>query len=215
MLHTNPGSDKARGHLGSSLQRKAETVIFVHRNGECSVVEPQFCRNEPFERFAFNISEEGIPEICDMPQSESLSINERIVNILDTEYGGVVERATLSKKVVEVLGVNIAVAKMRIKRLLDKGTLIFDGNLVRTTSNKVTSEQSVPHVTPVTPVTPVTTVAPAVPAAPAAPAVPAVPAATYGNATRISNGELNLAIEPAKPQYIGHYDYDEYEDCPF
>ena len=209
VLHTNPGSDKARGHLGSSLQRKAETVIYVHRNGECSVVEPQFCRNEPFERFAFNISEEGIPEICDMPQSESLSINERIVDILDTEYGGVVERATLSKKIVEVLGVNIAVAKMRIKRLLDKGTLIFDGNLVRTTSNKVTSEQSVPHVTPVTPVTPVTTVAPAVPA------VPAVPAAAYGNATRISNGELNLAIEPAKPQYIGHYDYDEYEDCPF
>ena len=209
VLHTNPGSDKARGHLGSSLQRKAETVIYVHRNGECSVVEPQFCRNEPFERFAFNISEEGIPEICDIPQSESLSINERIVDILDTEYGGVVERATLSKKVVEVLGVNIAVAKMRIKRLLDKGTLIFDGNLVRTTSNKVTSEQSVPSVTLVTPVTPVTTVTPVTPAAPAA------PAAAYGNATRISNGELNLAIEPAKPQYIGHYDYDEYEDCPF
>ncbi|MBR4843795.1 MAG: AAA family ATPase [Alistipes sp.] len=204
VLHTNPGSDKARGHLGSSLQRKAETVIYVHRNGECSVVEPQFCRNEPFERFAFNISEEGIPEICDIPQSESLSINERIVDILDTEYGGVVERATLSKKVVEVLGVNIAVAKMRIKRLLDKGTLIFDGNLVRSTSNKVTSQQSVPCVTPVTSVTPVTTVAPAAPAA-----------AAYGNATRISNGELNLAIEPAKPQYIGHYDYDEYEDCPF
>ncbi|MBR4029001.1 MAG: hypothetical protein IKJ08_05405, partial [Alistipes sp.] len=39
VLHTNPGSDKARGHLGSSLQRKAETVIYVHRNGECSVVE--------------------------------------------------------------------------------------------------------------------------------------------------------------------------------
>ena len=215
VLHTNPGSDKARGHLGSSLQRKAETVIYVHRNGECSVVEPQFCRNEPFERFAFNISEEGIPEICDIPQSESLSINERIVDILDTEYGGVVERATLSKKVVEVLGVNIAVAKMRIKRLLDKGTLIFDGNLVRTTSNKVTSEQSVPHVTPVTPVTSVTPVTTVAPAAPAAPAAPVAPAAAYGNATRISNGELNLAIEPAKPQYIGHYDYDEYEDCPF
>ena len=212
VLHTNPGSDKARGHLGSSLQRKAETVIYVHRNGECSVVEPQFCRNEPFERFAFNISEEGIPEICDIPQSESLSINERIVDILDTEYGGVVERATLSKKVVEVLGVNIAVAKMRIKRLLDKGTLIFDGNLVRTTSNKVTSQQSVPHVTPVTPVTSVTTVTPVTTVATVA---SVAPVAAYGNATRISNGELNLAIEPAKPQYIGHYDYDEYEDCPF
>ena len=40
VLHTNPGSDKARGHLGSSLQRKAETVLFVHRVGDISVVEP-------------------------------------------------------------------------------------------------------------------------------------------------------------------------------
>ena len=138
VLHTNPGSDKARGHLGSSLQRKAETVIFVHRNGECSVVEPQFCRNEPFERFAFNISEEGIPQLCDIPQSEGFGINDRIVDILNTEYGGVVERVTLNKKIVEVLGLNIATAKMRIRRLIDKGLLEADNNFVRIASNKVT-----------------------------------------------------------------------------
>ncbi len=138
VLHTNPGSDKARGHLGSSLQRKAETVIFVHRNGECSVVEPQFCRNEPFERFAFNISEEGIPQLCDIPQSEGFGINDRIVDILNTEYGGVVERVTLNKKIVEVLGLNIATAKMRIRRLIDKGLLEADNNFIRIASNKVT-----------------------------------------------------------------------------
>ena len=138
VLHTNPGSDKARGHLGSSLQRKAETVIFVHRNGECSVVEPQFCRNEPFERFAFNISEEGIPQLCDIPKSEGFGINDRIVDILNTEYGGVVERVTLNKKIVEVLGLNIASAKMRIRRLIDKGLLEADNNFVRIASNKVT-----------------------------------------------------------------------------
>ena len=38
VLHTNPGSDKARGHLGSSLQRKAKgeqlhncTTAHTHR----------------------------------------------------------------------------------------------------------------------------------------------------------------------------------------
>jgi hypothetical protein len=131
VLHTNPGSDKARGHLGSSLQRKAETVIFVHRNGECSVVEPQFCRNEPFERFAFAVSEEGIPEICEVPQSENLGINDRIVDILNSEYGGSVERTTLRNKIMEVLSLNRTTALMRIKRLCFSGRLVEDGNLIK------------------------------------------------------------------------------------
>lgn len=206
VLHTNPGSDKARGHLGSSLQRKAETVIYVHRNGDCSVVEPQFCRNEPFERFAFCISEEGIPEICDMPQSESFNINERIIDILNTEYGGVVERTTLRNKVIEVLGLNAAVAKMRVRRLIDKGILSLEGNLVRLARNKGTSEQGVPRVPHVTDV-------PNVPDVPPVPDVPRVTACS--STTQVTNGELDLAIEPARPQYIGHYDYDEYEECPF
>jgi hypothetical protein len=158
VLHTNPGSDKARGHLGSSLQRKAETVIFVHRNGECSVVEPQFCRNEPFERFAFAVNEEGIPEVCDIPQSGEIDINSRIVDILATEYGGVIERVTLWKKLVEALGLNGPTAKMRVKRLIDKGLLAADGNLVRIPSNKVTEKQGVPPCYSVTDVTNVTDV---------------------------------------------------------
>ena len=150
VLHTNPGSDKARGHLGSALQRKAETVIFVHRNGESSVVEPQFCRNEPFERFAFRVSEEGIPEICDIPQSESLDINDRIVDILNTEYGGAVERSTLRAKVIERLSLNSDTARMRIKRLENRGLIIADGTLVRSATyeqtNKRTNEQGVTPV---------------------------------------------------------------------
>ena len=134
VLHTNPGSDKARGHLGSALQRKAESVIYVHRNGECSVVEPQFCRNEPFARFAFNVSEEGIPQLCDIPQSESLDINGRIVEILDTEYGGSIERSTLTNKIMTLLNLNNNVARMRINRLINKGVLIADNTYIRSTN---------------------------------------------------------------------------------
>ena len=149
VLHTNPGSDKARGHLGSSLQRKAETVIYVHRNGECSVVEPQFCRNEPFERFAFRVNEEGIPEICEVPHSEGFSTNDRIIEILNTEYGGAVERTTLRNKIIEALGLNADSAKMRIRRLIEKDHLITDRDLICTPENKGTKEQKnrgVPHV---------------------------------------------------------------------
>ena len=59
VLHTNPGTDKARGHTGSALQRKAETVLYVRKVGDVSVVEPQFCRNEPFERFAFKVNDQA------------------------------------------------------------------------------------------------------------------------------------------------------------
>ena len=200
VLHTNPGSDKARGHLGSALQRKAESVIYVHRNGECSVVEPQFCRNEPFERFAFHVSEEGIPEICDIPQSESLSVNDRIIDILNSEYGGAVERVTLRNKIVEVLGLNADTAKMRIKRLIDRGILSVDGNLVRTPGNKGTTEQGVPPV----PNVPDVPFVPDVPNVPNVPDVPDVPRVA-------EQATLALDCPPPQPQYYGHYD----EDCPF
>lgn len=67
VLHTNPGGDKARGHLGSSLLRKSETVMLVKASGSVSVVTPQYCRNEPFAKFAFAIDDRGIPELCGVP----------------------------------------------------------------------------------------------------------------------------------------------------
>lgn len=128
VLHTNPGSDKARGHLGSSLQRKAETVIYVHRVGETSVVEPQFCRNEPFERFAFRIDENGIPELCDIPAATE-STNP-VIALLTELYGGAVERTVLSNKLVERLGLKPSTASMRIKRMIDSGELTLRNGVV-------------------------------------------------------------------------------------
>ena len=139
VLHTNPGSDKARGHLGSSLQRKAETVLFVHRVGETSVVEPQFCRNEPFERFAFNINEEGIPEVCELPMAEGSVERHPAVALLEDEYGGAIERATLVHKLVEKQGINTTTAHMQVNRLIKRGVLSIDGKVVR--SPKFTNSQ--------------------------------------------------------------------------
>ena len=148
VLHTNPGSDKARGHLGSSLQRKAESVLYVHRNGDCSVVEPQFCRNEPFERFAFTISEDGIPELCEVPNSEGLGINDRIVALLNETYGGCVERVTLSNKIQESMGMTRHTALMRIRRLVTRGVL-YDNDGLISSSAGITPKVASPTVAPV------------------------------------------------------------------
>lgn len=65
VVHTNPNSDKTRGHVGSELQRKCETVILVKKDGDISTVFPQFCRNQEFEKFSFFINQDGLPELCD------------------------------------------------------------------------------------------------------------------------------------------------------
>ena len=138
VLHTNPGSDKARGHLGSSLQRKAETVLFVHRVGETSVVEPQFCRNEPFERFAFSINDAGIPEVCPLPMEGATSDRHPAIALLEDEYGGAIERTTLINKLIEAQGLNKSTAYMQVMRLIRRGELQLDGNVVSLAHKLVT-----------------------------------------------------------------------------
>ena len=123
VLHTNPNSDKARGHIGSTLQRKAETMVYVHKMGECSVVEPQFCRNEEFAPFAFYITEEGMPEECDMPRI--IESENDCVAILRDYFPNGVERVVLVSKIEEVLGVSNGTAKVKVHRAIKSGALEF------------------------------------------------------------------------------------------
>lgn len=129
VLHTNPNSDKARGHTGSALQRKAETVLYVHRVGAVSVVEPQFCRNEPFERFAFRIGDEGLPELCDLPAQTG---DDACVRLLRDEFGGAVERSVLIRRMTETEGIPNVTARVRVTRAVKRGllTLSDDGREV-------------------------------------------------------------------------------------
>ena len=68
VLHQNKGNIEARGHIGTELINKAETVLSVtvdRSNDSISVVEPKQCRNLPFDAFAFQINDFGIPELVD------------------------------------------------------------------------------------------------------------------------------------------------------
>ena len=233
VLHTNPGTDKARGHLGSSLQRKAESVLFVHRSGESSIVEPQFCRNEPFERFAFNISEEGIPQLTEMPAT--IEGRNHIVALLEDSYGGSIERATLTNKLIEIKGLKRTTALMQIRRLVERGLLRERGSIIEVVRAEqcedVTMSQChnvtgvhpyVTSVTSVTPVTDVTSVTPDTSPAPCEQTKVAEPAIAT-NATPSSTMwtlPLGPEAEPVRPKPLPHpSDYDCYsfndEECPF
>lgn len=68
VLHQNKGDNNARGHLGTELMNKAETVLSVTKNDKdknISVVEAVSCRNKEPEPFPFEINEDGIPVIAE------------------------------------------------------------------------------------------------------------------------------------------------------
>ncbi len=131
VLHTNPNSDKARGHIGSTLQRKVETMIYVRKVGDNSVVEPQFCRNEEFSPFAFTINEDGLPEECDMP-NDTLRADEEdsCVTVIREGYPNGIERKVLTTKLCEQLSISRAHARMKISRALSRGVVREEGGVI-------------------------------------------------------------------------------------
>lgn len=44
VVHTNPGSDKERGHFGSQLQRKAGGILTIKNDRDNSILEPKMLR---------------------------------------------------------------------------------------------------------------------------------------------------------------------------
>lgn len=68
VLHTNKGDNNARGHLGTELTNKSESVISVQKdleNKENIIVKPEYCRNREFSEWSFSIDDFGIPFIVD------------------------------------------------------------------------------------------------------------------------------------------------------
>jgi hypothetical protein len=68
ILHQNKGDMNARGHFGTELVNKSEIVISVNKATEkpnIGVVEVEFSRGMPFEKFAIERRENGVPYIVE------------------------------------------------------------------------------------------------------------------------------------------------------
>lgn len=120
VLHSNPGGDKARGHLGSALLRKSETVMLVKADGDTSVVSPQYCRNEPFTEFAFRINAEVLPELCSIPapQPKENVFAEVMVS------GKVYTHSELVEELMKVVDLKEGSAKSKISRAVKAETIV-------------------------------------------------------------------------------------------
>jgi len=68
VIHSNFGSDKPTGHLGSALEKKAETQIQLEKNTSAGnehliTVKCKRSRNRPFDTFSFSVDKYGLPKV--------------------------------------------------------------------------------------------------------------------------------------------------------
>jgi hypothetical protein len=61
VLHLNPGQDKARGHLGTILQQKCETVVIIKDEGSFSSVTCQRGRGKKWDPFGISVNKDWLP----------------------------------------------------------------------------------------------------------------------------------------------------------
>ena len=70
VLHQNKADNNARGHLGSELCNKSETVLQVVNSSGTATVSSIHSRNKGIEPFSFSIDNTGLPIACKIPKIE-------------------------------------------------------------------------------------------------------------------------------------------------
>lgn len=86
VLHLNKGDDNVRGHIGTELSNKAETVLVINKSSldsDVSEVRPLNIRDKEFKPFAFRINGEGIPEPTKNYTIENGSVKRGHITIAD------------------------------------------------------------------------------------------------------------------------------------
>ena len=73
VLHQNKNDEHARGHVGTELNNKAETVMQIEPDKDdksISVVEVIHSRDREFEPFAFQVNDDSLPELVESYQPQ-------------------------------------------------------------------------------------------------------------------------------------------------
>jgi len=124
VLHENKGNNSLRGHAGTELQNKSESVISVEADGDVSVVSPKYCRNIPFDKFYFRINENGLPEYCnhETKPKNTDKLKELFVELLPENV--TLNYAEMRNKVMGKCKVTDRTAERRIKSATEQGIII-------------------------------------------------------------------------------------------
>lgn len=121
VLHTNPGGDKPRGHLGTNFLNKAQALFIVRADGDISTVSVERCRDIAVDDFAFAVSKEGLPVLASIPEKSDKEDN---LKTIFCKYTQPIRQTDLRDAIMIDEGIKKAMANRRIKDGKDAGILI-------------------------------------------------------------------------------------------
>lgn len=133
VIHENPGSDKARGHLGTELMNKATTVISVSyleekKGVKSDVLEMKFIKNRnvsKIEPLYYYVDDKGFLEEADSdevselkaPNEEKAPVHEVMDILAEFLSEERLNRAVLNKVSQEIEGVSDNTIKARLQKI--------------------------------------------------------------------------------------------------
>ena len=121
VLHTNPGGDKPRGHLGTNFLNKAQALFIVRADGDISTVSVERCRDIAVDDFAFCISKDGLPMLTTIPDKSNKVDN---LKAIFSKYTQPIRPTDLRDAIMENENIKKAMAYRRIQEAKDLGVLI-------------------------------------------------------------------------------------------
>ena len=105
VLHLNKGDDNVRGHIGTELNNKAETVLVISKSSQdnnISEVRSMHIRDKDFSPFAFRIDENGLPEeVSDysFDQHVPKKIKNSYIDLTEAQHRSALEYAFAGKPI--------------------------------------------------------------------------------------------------------------------
>lgn len=165
VLHQNKSDANARGHIGTELMNKAETVLSVtksEQDKDISTVEAEFCRNIEPETFAFEINEDGLPieaenftirtetnkEKFDVLDLEDETVYEIVTNVFkngkEFSYGEMIIQIKIAYKAMYKKAIGDNRAKQLLTHCKNNGWLIQEKSKSPYLLGKIQDEKPIP-----------------------------------------------------------------------
>lgn len=135
VLHQNKADSNARGHLGSELSNKSETVLSVVNEKGIATVSPVYSRNREIEPFSFYVCKEtSLPVICGAPKIEQKK--DEVADLMAKAMLGRawIDKKELEVKIMKIINKSAKTAQRRIDNAIEMGVIKYNsiGSIVLT-----------------------------------------------------------------------------------
>jgi AAA domain-containing protein len=126
VIHLNPGTEKTRGHLGSQLERKAETNLRLEKDGDAVVVWADKNRRAPISkahgpRFVWSNELQMHVSTASAADAKDEADREALVALADEVFADhpAMKRIEIEKTLTKRLRVSPSTAERRVARMIE------------------------------------------------------------------------------------------------